>query len=674
MDYSQDDCYDNFTPGQIKRMFYIWSIYRETGEICPTGSTKLQIDYITGKSTPTENVNETHWVIESTDGTFAWCAGPACSAGEDFLYYNDGVYMIDICLPDGKGYVFSLIDSAGNGLQADGSVRLSLAGSEIKQFAGDEFTSMITHTFSTKAAAPTPATPAPSPKPTLDLVPVLVTIKINSRLSEDISLEVSDKNLRSVIKIESLSNLTFPVGSTFSNVEYLAAGEAYDLVASFGGDDGVVGGSYIIYYGTTADESQILARSDALTNADSERSFVATANTPTQAPTLPPTNSGEAYALTTFYIKFDAFPEEIAFSVMDDTNNKFVMSYAFGDFAAEQSFTSTVRLVVGRTYTVQIEDKNGDGLSEEGVVNGFYAVYYGGAVDESKLIPTKGSNFIDAMDTFKLNAAVDPSLPPVTPAPTAAPGGFATICFSGENMVQVEGMGPIKMKDLAVGDKVLSKNNQYENVYSFGHRQPNVKADFLQMLPSKLELSKDHMVFVESKGAIPASMVVVGDLFLSGGRVEQIRKVTRTGVFTPYTPSGTIVVSGVLSSNYISFQPSNVVTFGNIEMPFTYQWLEHSFQVPHRIWCHWLSQKDILLSNGISNWTDPPFRVAQFVASNEVPSLMLALLFVLLVLMLLIFAGVELLAFTSPLLLGVLVVTIIFTKNRQGARAKIKLV
>jgi len=144
------------------------------------------------------------------------------------------------------------------------------------------------------------------------------------------------------------------------------------------------------------------------------------------------------------------------------------------------------------------------------------------------------------------------------------------------------------MHELNIGDKVLVKSGVYEAVYSFGHRDEKIPSKYLQFLPSSLEVSHDHMVFVEKKGAIPAFLVEVGDVLLSAhggnGMVEAIHEVKRAGAYSPFTASGTLVVNDVLASNYVSFQRSRVVKIGSFETAFSYHWLAHAFLAPCRIW------------------------------------------------------------------------------------------
>lgn len=156
----------------------------------------------------------------------------------------------------------------------------------------------------------------------------------------------------------------------------------------------------------------------------------------------------------------------------------------------------------------------------------------------------------------------------------------STTCFSGETTVFVKDKGQISMKDLEVGDHVLTGNrqNKYQPIYAFGHYQTTLKTDYVQVQfvsanePKKwkklppLEVSQDHLVFLQGqKDPVPASTLVVGDElvfakddsgnFTGTARVTKISLVQRNGVYAPLTADGSIIVSGILSSCYISLQP-----------------------------------------------------------------------------------------------------------------------
>ena len=171
------------------------------------------------------------------------------------------------------------------------------------------------------------------------------------------------------------------------------------------------------------------------------------------------------------------------------------------------------------------------------------------------------------------------------------------------------------MKDLQLGDNVLAATGKYEKVYSFGHRHESVTAEFLQLLPSTLEISRDHMLLVRGK-YVPASAVQVGDKLESASGdviiVEAINTVVRTGVYAPFTSSGTIVVSNIKTSNYIAFQDSDRLIVGGWMTPITYQWIAHMSQSPHRILSQLgLSGAEEYTVDGMSTWIAGPHELSQ---------------------------------------------------------------
>lgn len=67
------------------------------------------------------------------------------------------------------------------------------------------------------------------------------------------------------------------------------------------------------------------------------------------------------------------------------------------------------------------------------------------------------------------------TIPPNSVNPTSS------ICFSGRSKVHVKGHGIIEIKDLKIGDTVLTSNGQFSKVYSYGHYNPNIAANYLQI-------------------------------------------------------------------------------------------------------------------------------------------------------------------------------------------------
>lgn len=126
-------------------------------------------------------------------------------------------------------------------------------------------------------------------------------------------------------------------------------------------------------------------------------------------------------------------------------------------------------------------------------------------------------------------------------------------CFSSESTVEVEHQGLRRMKELQLGDKVLTKNGRYESIDSFGHHDSQIEATYLQLAPSQMEVSPLHLVFTKnSDTAVPASQIQVGDVLSSGHVVTAIRSVKRRGAYAPFTAS--IVVNDELASSFVSLQ------------------------------------------------------------------------------------------------------------------------
>jgi hypothetical protein len=188
-------------------------------------------------------------------------------------------------------------------------------------------------------------------------------------------------------------------------------------------------------------------------------------------------------------------------------------------------------------------------------------------------------------------------------------------CFSGQTKVVVKGQGEVLMSSLRLGDEVLVADSKYERVYSFGHRHESDATDYLQLYTSSsapLEITKDHMIIIEDGRALPASSVQIGDKIKAVGgavvEINAIKTVPRKGAFAPFTPSGTIVVNGVVASAFVAFQDTDVLTIGNVKTPFSFQWFAHTFEAPHRFYCTYMSEclTEQYTAEGISKWVSAP--------------------------------------------------------------------
>lgn len=128
-------------------------------------------------------------------------------------------------------------------------------------------------------------------------------------------------------------------------------------------------------------------------------------------------------------------------------------------------------------------------------------------------------------------------------------------CFLGHATVQVSGRGDVGLSDLLPGDRVLAKPNMYEPVLDSLHSIRSQPADFLNVVHSfgEFRASASHIVFANEVDVLMASIQVGDNLSVAGGKSMVLsvrRSVGSHAMFAPCTPSGTIVVDGVLASNY----------------------------------------------------------------------------------------------------------------------------
>ena len=147
------------------------------------------------------------------------------------------------------------------------------------------------------------------------------------------------------------------------------------------------------------------------------------------------------------------------------------------------------------------------------------------------------------------------------------------------------------MKDLQVGDRVLTGERTYEAVYAFAHYHPTKRAEFLHISTqpkATIEITEQHMVFLAGeKHPVRADSIRVGDILRGdkeGLTVATIKRVQRQGVYAPLTPKGTVVVSGIVASSYISFQEGkDAMDFGALQV--SQHIYVHTALSPFRIVC-----------------------------------------------------------------------------------------
>lgn len=204
----------------------------------------------------------------------------------------------------------------------------------------------------------------------------------------------------------------------------------------------------------------------------------------------------------------------------------------------------------------------------------------------------------------------------------------------------VKGRGETQISKVSIGDSVLVAGGEFEPIYSFGHRNVEGSAEFLQIHTSNtfahLEMSRDHMIHVEGKRWVPSSSIQVGDsVVVADGSlaiVTAVQTITRTGVFAPFTKSGTVVVNGIVASSFISFQDSEYLKIGDFVSPLSYQWLAHNFEAAHRLYCVLMACKgETYDDNGVSHFVNYPHSLARWMFRQN-PVVIVVLLIPLLVL------------------------------------------
>jgi hypothetical protein len=182
------------------------------------------------------------------------------------------------------------------------------------------------------------------------------------------------------------------------------------------------------------------------------------------------------------------------------------------------------------------------------------------------------------------------------------------------------------MSKLKIGDLIKVSKDSYEPVYSFGHKNPEATAEFLQITTTAyqdeapLTISHEHMVVMvqdDVRHVVPASLLQVGDKMLHTTHglvsVTKIIRVPAKGVYAPFTPSGYLVVNGLVVSNYIALQASEYLLVGGIRMPWSHQWLAHAFNSLHRSFYFSLGvQGETYSKSGVSIWVELPHVMARW--------------------------------------------------------------
>ena len=172
----------------------------------------------------------------------------------------------------------------------------------------------------------------------------------------------------------------------------------------------------------------------------------------------------------------------------------------------------------------------------------------------------------------------------------ASASGSIRACFSDISTADVFGKGPVQMKDLQVGDRILTGEGQYQPIYAWAHLDKDTVTEFLQIETEKssssLEVTSDHLLFVDDKPSpVHAGSIKIGES-LQGSPVTKIGRIEKAGLYVPLTESGTLVVNGVKASSYITLQEGsdNVELQGGFQLMSQHDFV-HLMLSPFRMMC-----------------------------------------------------------------------------------------
>ncbi|PXF46933.1 Desert hedgehog protein B [Gracilariopsis chorda] len=135
-------------------------------------------------------------------------------------------------------------------------------------------------------------------------------------------------------------------------------------------------------------------------------------------------------------------------------------------------------------------------------------------------------------------------------------------CFPNDAFVSTEDGRIVSMKELQVGDRVLSSpDGTYSDIFMFTHKDESVAATFVKISTRSgktLLLSEGHYLFVDDKTKTAAAAVVGDTVTLASGtkdRIVDIQIVLAKGLHNPQTLDGNIVVNGILATTWTSAAP-----------------------------------------------------------------------------------------------------------------------
>jgi hypothetical protein len=124
-------------------------------------------------------------------------------------------------------------------------------------------------------------------------------------------------------------------------------------------------------------------------------------------------------------------------------------------------------------------------------------------------------------------------------------------CFPASTLVETESRGAVEMKEVLLGERIKTAEG-FSEVLFFAMRNPIAHAQCWEISTDthSLVLTHSHGLFKEDGSVVQVMHVSVGDSILSAGVVTGTERVKCTGLVAPVTRAGTIVVNGVITSDY----------------------------------------------------------------------------------------------------------------------------
>merc|ERR1712086_13100 len=124
-------------------------------------------------------------------------------------------------------------------------------------------------------------------------------------------------------------------------------------------------------------------------------------------------------------------------------------------------------------------------------------------------------------------------------------------CFPASTLVETESRGAVEMKEVLLGERIKTAEG-FSEVLFFAMRNPIAHAQCWEISTDShsLVLTHSHGLFREDGSVVQVMHVSVGDSILSAGVVTGTERVKCTGLVAPVTRAGTIVVNGVITSDY----------------------------------------------------------------------------------------------------------------------------